>query len=567
MPKACLKVSNELSKRTLIRLPYFCKEPRCHTFNLSWGFPEVRQHKIDTVRRLVESNQLDGVGLDYTRFFGIGTGYSDVIVREFREKYGLDPFELAPDNAQWIQFRADYITRFVADLRSALRKDRDVKIFVIGNPDPAETLRRTMQDWGTWLERGLIDGVASMIYERDTNNTLRSVQIAERAIRGRVPHLPMIACWGGNLITPEMLKEGSFKCLQAGARGVAFYRDDAITDLGLWNTVRDIAHWQLRDVLSRPVNYLLNAGFENGLERWAPGQADGIAITSDDARTGDRAAAVRFPCKFSLRQLVDRGFLKRGKTLRVTGWLKNRSMTPDARVEVTVELNYEDGREETYCVPVELTAPDEWRKFEATVANVDPARLRFVIYGLSGNASAGVCMVDDLQLNLLQTAAAPGPYRSPAPRTVLQGAKQNVARGQPVTCSSFWGNGYECDNAVDGDLSSERYGMGADWHSQRPAADQWIVLYLPGICEVRRIRLLNASSQSCYRTRDFRIETSIDCLSFSEISLGTLPDDGRTWKEVVIPPTHAKYIRFTGVNGYNYDYAVGLKEIEIYCEP
>ena len=44
-----------------------------------------------------------------------------------------------------------------------------------------------------------------------------------------------------------------------------------------------------------------------------------------------------------------------------------------------------------------------------------------------------------------------------------------------------------------------------------------------------------------------------------------LPDDGHRWTVVNIRPTAARYIKFTGLTGYNLDYAVGLKEIEVYA--
>ena len=43
-----------------------------------------------------------------------------------------------------------------------------------------------------------------------------------------------------------------------------------------------------------------------------------------------------------------------------------------------------------------------------------------------------------------------------------------------------------------------------------------------------------------------------------------MPDDGTTWTENTFSPLTAKYIRFTGITGFNLEYAVGIQEIEAY---
>lgn len=68
----------------------------------------------------------------------------------------------------------------------------------------------------------------------------------------------------------------------------------------------------------------------------------------------------------------------------------------------------------------------------------------------------------------------------------------------------------------------------------------------------------------CYRTKDYKIEVSTTDLDYHTIATGTLPNDDSTWTEVKIISTPTKYIKFTGLNGYHPDYAVGLKEIEVY---
>ena len=154
--------------------------------------------------------------------------------------------------------------------------------------------------------------------------------------------------------------------------------------------------------------------------------------------------------------------------------------------------------------------------------------------------------------------------RSEVEEPTPSSAGVNVLRGQLVRCSSFWENGFEGFHAVDGNLSADNYGKDADWQSQRPGKNQWLKIYLPRTVSISRIRMLNASAQSAYRTREYAISVSTDDVHYDEIARGTLPDDGTTWTELHLAATRVRYLRFTGVTGYNLAYAVGLKEIEAY---
>ncbi len=534
--------------------------------SLSWGHPEVRAYKVRTVRALVEATGVDGVLLDYTRYFGNTAGYSDVIVEAFRSAGGKDPLSLPTDDPAWVKFRADYVTAFVADLRAALDDLRPgLKIIACTNPDPRETLRGAMQDWATWVDRGLVDGLVSMIYERDTNNTLRSVMIANAATAGKVWHIPMIAPYGGNLTTPALLKESAGKCLATGAPGVGFYREDSIADHDLWAAIGDIARWKLSEVRKADVNLVLNAAFERELEHWAVGTGEGVRAMEGGAAGGGHCLDLSGPGRRAVRQVIDRGFLPGRKGIRVGMRIDDSAFEGDARIDL--EVRRRGGAAEFFRIPV--SGPREaWRRIEAHLPLAGEGELDFLAVAIHVDGVSGRVSVDDVGVSLVaEPPKDADAFRvQPAAAPLTAGAAVNVVRGQPVRCSSFWENGFEPARAVDGNLSDDNYGKGSAWHSQRPAIDQWIIIHLPEAYAVNRLRLLNASAQAAYRTRTWHIEASLDNHTYREIARGTLPDDGTTWTELRIPATPARLIRFVGDEGYNLAYAIGLKEIEVYAE-
>jgi len=514
---------------------------------------------------MIAKSGADGISLDYMRFFGNNSGYSDIIVNAFKEKFGKDPFKLSCDDPEWVKFRADYVTQCVAQLRQSLDAiDENLEIWACVGPDPQECLNNNLQDWGNWLDMGLIDGVLTMIYERDTNNTLKNVMITTEAIKSRVPHIPMLTAWQGNLETPAMLREGFLKALKGGASGVAHYRDETIHQLELWPVVKEVAHWTRDYVRSQQVNYVLNSSFENDFENWAVGDGKGIDLSSDKVRTGKKCLRGQSPEGMQIYQIIDRGFFKDRSALNISAWINTEKVPTDGSLAFEITANYNDGQEDCYHIPATTTKTEGWQKVEGVVSirNVDD--LKFVIVGIKAKASPGKLYIDDIALNLSDDKVDPGRFRIQAATPIDTKGRVNIVLGQLVKGSSFWQNGREYDNAVDGNISCDNLGKGASWHSQRPPFDQWIKIYLPQIHKISKIRMLNSSADRGYRTKDYKIEVSTNDLDYQQVASGTLPNDGQAWTEVEIKPASAKYIKFTGITGYSSTHAVGLKEIEVY---
>lgn len=535
--------------------------------NLSWGHKEVRQHKVKMITEFIVTNNFDGILLDYTRFFGNETGYCDEIVNQFKAKFNIDPFSLPHDDPQWIQFRADFVTDFVTQLRQSLdAHNPKIEIIACVGPDPQKCLSHSCQDWLTWLNKGLLDGIVTMIYERNTNNTIESISKTNRVIAGKVPHYPMIACWGGNLNTPEMLKNCSMKTLKINPKGIAYYRSDAIRDLNLWAAIKEISNWSQPYIESQEINYILNPGFESNFEFYSVGQAKNIAISSNTANQGENSLKFIAGSKIStIRQLIDRGFIKDKSALQFSTNILCQNTSANDHITIDITVNYQSGSEQDYRITQPLKAEKKWQKTTADLHIANSSDIRFIIISITANIISGTVSLDELALNLTNKHVSHEAYRITTSSASQENtSKANLALGQLTSSSSFWEIGYESSNAVDGNLSNDNNGKQAAWHSQRPPHNQWLKIYLPQTKNITKIRLLNTSAQYCYRTKDFKIDTSVDDINYTTVATGTLPNDGDHWTELTIEPTLSKYIKFTGINSFHPDYSVGLKEIEVY---
>ncbi|MAE63230.1 MAG: hypothetical protein CMJ18_03065 [Phycisphaeraceae bacterium] len=374
--------------------------------NLSWGHPEVRAFKIARITELVDRAGCDGIFLDYAWYFGNDSGYCDLIVAEFRTRHGRDPFSIRADDPQWLAFRADYVTRFVAGLRSSLDElDRDLEIWLCVNPDAAECLRDNAQDWAKWVDRGLVDAVVPHTFEISPRNLLRSVAACEATLRGRVPQIPLLACWEGTTDTPQLLREATALTVQAGCAGVAYNQSTALHRLKLWSAVSDSAGAQAGDLMSKPVNLVANSGFERGLADWTIGRGIGMKVTDDKARGGNRSLEIQLISRAAVDQAVPPELIRGAGAVELWAWIDTSGMPKRSSVVLACELTYQDDRVARKEARFSGSPARAWRRIDHRFQISDIENLRRLMIQIGGRlgngdyTDTGTLLVDDVGLH------------------------------------------------------------------------------------------------------------------------------------------------------------------------
>ncbi len=209
---------------------------------LSYFFPQVRTWKAKHLATQAAHNSVDGIMLDYIRYPNNLTGYEPAMINAFREQSGLDVNNIAPDDLQWLAFRAKYITLFVTELRYELSQlDRSLELSAYVGPDWQQDLHTVARNWHDWVKMGIIDKICLGMYSRDFKSFYDGIQQAKAVCPDNVKIDLMVACWGGNLNTPELLKKGADTGFIAGADEFAIFRGDAVDQLKLWNAISEIA--------------------------------------------------------------------------------------------------------------------------------------------------------------------------------------------------------------------------------------------------------------------------------------------------------------------------------------
>ncbi|MEO1391445.1 MAG: family 10 glycosylhydrolase [Cyanobacteria bacterium J06634_5] len=147
---------------------------------------EVRQYLLDLLSEIASRYDVDGIQFDYVRYpfqdpdanrlFGYGTAGR----QQFQALTGVDPIDLSPKNGgdkrsayywnQWLQFRTQKITSFVAEASERLRRQKpgitlSAAVFADGTYKRQHTLQ---QDWEDWADQGLVDWIVLMSYASST---------------------------------------------------------------------------------------------------------------------------------------------------------------------------------------------------------------------------------------------------------------------------------------------------------------------------------------------------------------------------------------------------------------
>ena len=93
-------------------------------------------------------------------------------------------------------------------------------------PDAQEARERRLQDWGSWLESGLVDAVCPMAYTPEAGRFAEHIADARQVAGNR-------AVWAGigaYRLTPLQTVENIQTARKLGATGIVLFSYDSMTD-------------------------------------------------------------------------------------------------------------------------------------------------------------------------------------------------------------------------------------------------------------------------------------------------------------------------------------------------
>jgi uncharacterized lipoprotein YddW (UPF0748 family) len=197
-------------------------------------------HVVKVVGDIIARYDVDGIHLDYIRFpndefdysAGALNGFrSDVTSRmtgaerrEYASRARGRPLfytEMFPQG--WQDFRRARLTALLTRIRATVKSRRPRAMLTAAVfPDATDAANRRFQNWGAWLEAGLLDAICPMAYT--TNPTLFRAQIAD--VEQRAGRRPVWAGIGAYQLSPAATVENIRAARQLGAEGIVLFSYD-----------------------------------------------------------------------------------------------------------------------------------------------------------------------------------------------------------------------------------------------------------------------------------------------------------------------------------------------------
>ncbi len=194
--------------------------------------PEVQQLITDLVLEVVGTYGADGIQFDDHTTLPREFGYDAFTTALYRRETGRNP-PANPADAAWVKWRADKITAFMDQLTKAVRARRPGAIVSISPNYYDFAYKLQLQDWLTWVRRGIADELLVQIYRADLPSY--SPHLLRREVqesRQRIPTAIAILSGQRSRPTPiDLIQQKVFANRQAGL-GVAFFYLESLWKLG-----------------------------------------------------------------------------------------------------------------------------------------------------------------------------------------------------------------------------------------------------------------------------------------------------------------------------------------------
>ncbi|MEH1856759.1 MAG: family 10 glycosylhydrolase [Nostoc sp.] len=188
---------------------------------------QVQEFLLNLVLEVVKNYDVDGVqGDDRLPALPSEGGYDQGTVSRYRQEFDRNPPQNHKDR-QWLQWRADILTEFLARLYQEVKAVNPDLLVAIAPNIYDWAFQEYLQDSPRWLKRGIVDMIQPQIYRRDIRSyqaiadKLVNQQFTDAILPKLVPGILMKL--GSYCISPEYLVQAIEYNRQLGIQGEVFF--------------------------------------------------------------------------------------------------------------------------------------------------------------------------------------------------------------------------------------------------------------------------------------------------------------------------------------------------------
>lgn len=198
--------------------------------------PEVQTFITRLVMETVTNYDVDGIQFD--DHFGLPNtfGYDDYTIALYRQEHNGNAPPANPENAEWVQWRAEKITAFTDRLVRTIKAQKPRVLFSL-SPNPYDfAYAHSLQDWKTWQQKGLLDELIIQVYVSNLKTFESHLQRPE--VRSAAQNIPVsigvLSGLRGKKVPFNRIQEQVMAIRKAGLSGVSFFFYET-----LWNIAEE----------------------------------------------------------------------------------------------------------------------------------------------------------------------------------------------------------------------------------------------------------------------------------------------------------------------------------------
>lgn len=206
--------------------------------------PEVQQFISDLVLEIVTQYDADGIQFDDHTCLPSEFGYDPYTIALYKKETKKD----APANAKdpdWMRWRANKLTAFMANLKQAVRQRKPNAIFSV-SPNPYVTAYNSyLQDWPTWVKQNIADELIVQVYRQDTGSFVEQINRPEiREAQQKIPTGIGVLTGLRNKPVPIRLIQSKVQEARDRGFGVAFFFYESLWDIAPEPAPERLAHFR-----------------------------------------------------------------------------------------------------------------------------------------------------------------------------------------------------------------------------------------------------------------------------------------------------------------------------------
>jgi uncharacterized lipoprotein YddW (UPF0748 family) len=187
--------------------------------------PAVQRFIKDLILEVVANYDIDGIQLDDHFGLPVELGYDPYTVKLYQQEHHGQKPPQNPLDSEWMRWRAAKLTNLMAQIVQAAKAVKPSVRISLSPNSYQFSYQNYLQDWKTWVQRGLVDELVLQVYRNDLASfQAELVQPAVQLARHKVPvSVGILTGTWNRPVSIERIKKQVQMVRDRGFEGVSFF--------------------------------------------------------------------------------------------------------------------------------------------------------------------------------------------------------------------------------------------------------------------------------------------------------------------------------------------------------